>query len=203
MVASRYPLRHDGADHRWQRPGHWPRTDMLHCTIQSPGRDIDFCSVHLQSPHDGLSAVLDRQTVLRPSDGPALAAEIEQRRQESEDAQRWVERISVVADPGRRFQPAGRQRHLSPVLVRVSAMRSPRPAWDSAIRNGRGCAAAFRHQNRPRLDGARLAVPPLLGWAGRGLRPSSPAGRTLAAHGTFHRNRAGGGAMTPPEPLAD
>ena len=44
----------------------------------------------MQSPHDGLSAVLDRQTVLRPSDSAALAAEIEQRRQESEDAQRSV-----------------------------------------------------------------------------------------------------------------
>ena len=95
MVASRYPIRHDGADHRWQRPGHWPRTDMLHCTIQSPGRDIDFCSVHLQSPHDGLSAVLDRQTVLRPSDSATLAAKIEQRWQESEDAQRWVSGFSA------------------------------------------------------------------------------------------------------------
>ncbi len=94
-VASRYPLRHDAADHRWQRPGHWPRTDMLNCTIQSPGRDIDFCSVHLQSPHDGLSAVIGGQTVLRPWDSMALAAEIEQRRHESEDAQRTVSGLSA------------------------------------------------------------------------------------------------------------
>ena len=94
VVASRYPFRHDGADHRWQRPGQWPRTDMLNCTIQLPGRDIDFYSVYLQSPHDGLSAVLDRQTVLRPSDSAALAAKIEQRWQESEDARRSVSGFS-------------------------------------------------------------------------------------------------------------
>jgi endonuclease/exonuclease/phosphatase (EEP) superfamily protein YafD len=60
---------------------------MLHCTVESPGRDIDFYSIHLQSPHNGLSAVLDRKTVLRPSYSAALAAEIDQRWRESEDAQ--------------------------------------------------------------------------------------------------------------------
>ncbi len=94
VVASRYPLRHDGADHRWQRPGHWPRTDMLCCTVESPGRDINFSSVHLESLHDGLSAVLNRKTVLRPSNSMALAVEIEQRRRESEDAQGAVDGFS-------------------------------------------------------------------------------------------------------------
>ena len=68
--------------------------DMLHCTVQAAGRDIDFCSVHLLSPHQGLEAVLDRQTLLRPSDGPMLDAEIEQRRLESEDAHRFVRNLA-------------------------------------------------------------------------------------------------------------
>jgi endonuclease/exonuclease/phosphatase (EEP) superfamily protein YafD len=90
IVASRYPVVHQGADHGWALPGHGLHTDILRCTIQSPGRDIDFSSVHLASPHQGLESVLDRKTLLRPSDGPALDAEIEQRRLESEDAQSWV-----------------------------------------------------------------------------------------------------------------
>ena len=73
---------------------HWPHVDMLHCIVQTPEREIDFCSVHLLSPREGIEAVLDRQTVLRPSEGPTLAAEIEQRSQESEDAARWVGRLS-------------------------------------------------------------------------------------------------------------
>ncbi len=94
VVASRYPVVHEGDDHSWQLPGHWPHTDMVHCTIRVDGRNIDFCSVHLLSPHQGLEAVLDHKTLLRPSDGPILDAEIEQRRLESEDAYRFACRLS-------------------------------------------------------------------------------------------------------------
>jgi vancomycin resistance protein VanJ len=94
VVASRYPLRRHAANHLWQRPGHWPRTDVMHCTVQSPEGDVEFCSIHLLSLHEGLEAVLDRRTLLRPSDGPALAAEIEQRRQQSADAEGWIRGLS-------------------------------------------------------------------------------------------------------------
>ncbi len=90
VIASRYPVVHRGPDHSWQLPGHWPHIDMLRCTVEAPGREIEFYSVHLLSPHEGLEAVLDRKTLLRPSDGPILDAEIEQRRAESEDAHRFV-----------------------------------------------------------------------------------------------------------------
>ncbi len=66
---------------------------MFHCIVQTPERDIDFCSVHMLSPHEGIDAVLDRQTVLRPSEGPVLDAEIERRSEESADAARWVGRL--------------------------------------------------------------------------------------------------------------
>jgi vancomycin resistance protein VanJ len=58
--------------------------------VQAPGRDIDFYSVHLLSPHLGLSAVLDQNTILRPSDSTVLEGEIDQRWRESEDAQAMV-----------------------------------------------------------------------------------------------------------------
>jgi endonuclease/exonuclease/phosphatase family metal-dependent hydrolase len=67
--------------------------DMFHCVVEAPARDIDFCSVHMLSPHGGIDAVLDRQTVLRPSEGPVLDADIELRSEESADTARWVGRL--------------------------------------------------------------------------------------------------------------
>jgi hypothetical protein len=32
---------------------------MIHCTVQTPERVVDFLCVHLLSPHEGLGAVLD------------------------------------------------------------------------------------------------------------------------------------------------
>ena len=90
VVASRYPVLHQGADHRWSLPGHGPHMDMFHCTVEVAGQDIDFCSVHLVSPHRRTGGGSRSEDVLRPSDGPTLDAEIEQRRLESEDAHRWA-----------------------------------------------------------------------------------------------------------------
>ena len=94
VVASRYPLLYHGTDDRRGPPEDWPQAGMVHCTVQTPERDIDFFSMHLLSPREGLGVVLDRQTLLRPSEGPALAADIERRSQESEDVERWVRELS-------------------------------------------------------------------------------------------------------------
>ena len=107
VVASRYPVV-EGTDHSWQLAGHGPHMDILHCRVQVDRREIDFCSVHLLSPHGGLEAVFDRKTLLRPSDGPILDAEIEQRRLESEDAYHFACRLGTAADSRRRFQYARR-----------------------------------------------------------------------------------------------
>ena len=94
VVASHYPIAHPGPDHCWQMPGGWSRMDIVHCVVQTSGRDIDVCSVHLLSPHLGLSSVLDRKTLLRPSDGPILDAEIDQRRDESEEIQGLIRNLA-------------------------------------------------------------------------------------------------------------
>jgi vancomycin resistance protein VanJ len=94
LIASRFPVIPSGADPHWREPGHWPRVSMVHCTVQMSNREIDFCSVHLLSPREGLVAVIDRQTVLRPSKSPTLVAELEQRSQQSEEAARWAGRFS-------------------------------------------------------------------------------------------------------------
>jgi endonuclease/exonuclease/phosphatase (EEP) superfamily protein YafD len=95
VVASHYPLLDPKTEHRWGLPEHRPHINVLHCTVRTPERDVDVFSTHLLSPRDGLRVVLDQQTLLRPSEGPTLAADIEQRSQESEDAERWVQRLST------------------------------------------------------------------------------------------------------------
>lgn len=95
VVASRYPLLDRKTEHCWDLSGGWPLIDMVHCTVQIPERDVDFISVHLLSPSEKLGGVLDRHTLLRLSEGPALAANIEHRSQESEDAGHWVRELST------------------------------------------------------------------------------------------------------------
>ena len=144
-----------------------------------------ICSVRIE----GLEAVLDRQTLLRPSDGPTLDAEIEQRRLESEDAQR-VGRADLASPPvlagdfNMPVDSAIYRRYWAEFPRCVLRCRPGIRLYGMAA----DAQAILRRKNRPRLDGARLAVPPLLGRAGRGLRPSSPAGRTLAPSGGVTRN---------------
>ena len=69
---------------------------------------------------------------------------------------------------------------LSPLLGRIPrcVLRGRPGIW--LHRMAAGKLDIVRHPDPPRIDGGRLAVPSLLGGAGRGLRPSSPAGRPLA-----------------------
>ena len=136
------------------------------------------CSVRIQ----GLEAVLDHKTLLRPSDGPILDAEIEQRRLESEDAYRFACRLSE--------QPILAGDFNMPVDSAIY-----REYW-SAFHDGFSeVGVGFGYTEWPRIaaagclacgsitfDGRRLAMPPLLGRARRGLRPSSLVGRSLACH---------------------
>jgi vancomycin resistance protein VanJ len=94
LIASRYRLTHNNADFRWRPPGHTSRLRILHCTIEAPQQEIDFASVHFLSPHEGLVAVVKRQTVLQPFRSPELVGTIEQRSQQSADAADWAERLS-------------------------------------------------------------------------------------------------------------
>jgi hypothetical protein len=52
-----------------------------------------------------------------------------------------------------------------------TAMHSPTLVWDLAIRNGHGFGAFRGRKDRPCLDGPRLGLSLLLGWARRRLRP--------------------------------
>ena len=108
VIASRYPLVHDETDHYWRRRGQWPHLDMLHCVVQAPGREIDFCSVHLHSPREGIVAALDRQTLLRAMVRPGACRRNPAAIGGIEGRGTLGEPIIPVADRRRRFQHAHR-----------------------------------------------------------------------------------------------
>ena len=90
IVASRFPLR-EIARSVSARPDHGrPREILLACVVTLPESDLRFATVHLQSPHYGISRVLDRTTGIRPSRSDLLVEETEARWQESEDVSRQL-----------------------------------------------------------------------------------------------------------------
>jgi len=90
VVASRYPIR-DGRTAFGRRSLHNRlRMRLLHCIVEVPGRDVDFCTVHLLSPSYGLSQLLDRRTLIRPSRSVFLKRAIAYRRRGSVEAQQYV-----------------------------------------------------------------------------------------------------------------
>jgi len=75
MILSRFPLKSGISKQSLHPPHKWPRTSLLHCVVQAPGGDLNFCTVHLPSPRYGLQAILDRRTLLRPSRKGLLISE--------------------------------------------------------------------------------------------------------------------------------
>ncbi len=94
LVASPYPLRDVESTARRQPPNRWPPTNALRCIVQMPGGPVPFCCLHLLTPRDGLSIVLDRQTVVQPARSNELTEGIIQRRTESEETAAWLQQGS-------------------------------------------------------------------------------------------------------------
>ena len=94
LIASRYPLR-DPESVLGSHPSHrWPRVNLLHCIVESPYGAFSFVTVHFPSPHNGISEVLDRSTVIQPSRRATVTSEIAVRHQASEAASQWVAGLS-------------------------------------------------------------------------------------------------------------
>jgi endonuclease/exonuclease/phosphatase (EEP) superfamily protein YafD len=94
LIASRYPLNDPESVLANHPPHRWPRVNLLHCSVGWPCRKISFVTVHLPSPHNGISEVLDRSTVIQPSRRARVTSEIAVRRQASEVASQWVGGLS-------------------------------------------------------------------------------------------------------------
>ena len=102
LVASRYVLR-EGRTIFGEHPGHrWPRLNLLHCVVESPVGDIPFVALHLPSPRYGITGILDRTTLIRPSQRGEMVGETALRRQASQVASQSVgqlgEAVFVVGD---------------------------------------------------------------------------------------------------------
>ncbi|MHB1035971.1 MAG: endonuclease/exonuclease/phosphatase family protein [Pirellulales bacterium] len=91
LIASPHPLDSQQAVRNDHPPSRWPPVNGLRCSVAMPRGPVGFCCVHLNTPHRGLSEVLDRQTLVNPARSTELAAGIVNRRRESEDLAEWLQ----------------------------------------------------------------------------------------------------------------
>ena len=94
LVASRYPLRDAEPAPFVKDHGRRSRTDLMHCVVEAPFAEFHFAALHLPSIHEGISEVLDRSTLIRPSRSNSMAVSIAVRRRASEDVSRWISGFS-------------------------------------------------------------------------------------------------------------
>jgi len=94
LIASRFPLYNAQSVLGRHPPHRWPRVSLLDCVVDWPSGPFRFVSVHLPSPHHGISQVLDRETVIDPSRRDALDDAVAVRRQASEEASNWASGLS-------------------------------------------------------------------------------------------------------------
>jgi endonuclease/exonuclease/phosphatase (EEP) superfamily protein YafD len=93
VVASPHPIIATTM-HRQEYPQvRWPRINAVHCVLDHPAGELGFCCIHLRTPRDGLSRVLDRSTVVDPAQAPALERDIALRRLECEQLVEWFEQF--------------------------------------------------------------------------------------------------------------
>ena len=92
-VASPYELQDQQVATSSYPPSKWPPTRGLYVSVGTPGGPIDVCSVHLRTAQKGIVPVLDRHTVVNPSQKYILKRELESRRRQAEELARWMEQF--------------------------------------------------------------------------------------------------------------
>lgn len=90
LIASRYPLRNISIVKR-ELPGRWPRAVGLFAEAVTPERAIQLYTLHLLSPHFGLSTIIDSKTGIAPSRREQLIEETTKRESESERVAQAIE----------------------------------------------------------------------------------------------------------------
>ncbi len=90
LVASRFPLTDVQSSFRPRPNDRWPPVNALRCTINAPTGAIVFCNVHLMTPRPGLERVLNRWTIVNPTESSMLSTIITERRQESQVLEKWL-----------------------------------------------------------------------------------------------------------------
>lgn len=90
LIASRHSIDEVQISLRKNPPSKWPRINAIYGTVRSPAGPIGVCSVHLRTPRNGLSQVIDRQTLVSPSRSSPLKADICYRAEESKRLAGWI-----------------------------------------------------------------------------------------------------------------
>ncbi len=94
VIASRYRLRDPQSVLGDPPAAGWPRPHLLRCVVESPCGAFSLVAVHLPSPHQGISDVLDRSTMIQPSRRATVLREIAIRQQASQSVYRGVGALS-------------------------------------------------------------------------------------------------------------
>ena len=114
MVASRYKILE--AEQPRNKQG-WAEGSVLRCKLAVPGGSIELFTVHLETPRNGLQAVLGGPLGLRLSKVTALTANIEHRDEQSARNARWIKQFSgdvvVAGDFNMPIESAIYRRHWS------------------------------------------------------------------------------------------
>ena len=85
VIASRFPLRQVTVTRHSRTGFHELRENLLSCVVDLPQGELPLATLHLQSPHFGISRVLDRHTGIEPSRSGLIIAETQARWEESEE----------------------------------------------------------------------------------------------------------------------
>lgn len=91
LIASKYPLSRAEGSTRSNPMGGWATPHGLYATLELPGGSTDVCCVHLMTPRQGLTEVIDRKTLLRPSRSGLLVQEIAERHRDSVELRQWLD----------------------------------------------------------------------------------------------------------------
>ncbi len=90
LIASRYPLGNSRFLVAEDAGSQTPRPWLLECQVRHPVRTFRFVAVHLPSPHRGITELLDRHTLIRPSRRGRMETETAVRQRASAQAQQWI-----------------------------------------------------------------------------------------------------------------
>jgi len=85
VVAARAPVTRARGRRIMHPPSQWPRASALQCVVHLPEGDLSFSSIHLPSPRQGLSNMLDRDRLLTLARIHILKKETELRRRTAEE----------------------------------------------------------------------------------------------------------------------
>lgn len=96
LIASPYPTR-DVRTWYFNDPAiKEPQLRAMYVTVELPGRKVGVCNVHLTSPHQGLTKVLDRHTLVSLNRTERLKELNRLRRRESEALSVWIRELPQV-----------------------------------------------------------------------------------------------------------